>query len=330
MLHIVPIEAYERRYSTQWNRWFPAYLANSGITFDYISVDVPQTPCLDDSDVLDPFATHIFKFRQLELIVQRLASGQISSGDTLLFHTLWFPGIDALQYIRQSQGIDFKIVGILHAGSYDPWDFRTRLGMAPWASHLETGWLTLVDRVFVGSRFHRDLLLSARAVDPKKIHVTGLPLDVTEIRGARSETLKEDLVAFPHRDVPEKDPGIVDRIGLRLSPAAVVRTRQLTTDKNGYYDVLARCKVCVSNSQQETFGYSMLEAAALRCVPVVPDRLSYREFYPPEFRFSTEEEMMRLVRHALTHWEDPTEAMRPALDFANSALARIVELALDW
>jgi hypothetical protein len=330
VLHVVPIESYERRYSAQWNRWFPAYLESVGIAFDYLTVDLPQDVRVDDSEVLDPFATHVFKFRQLELIVQRLASGRIGAGDTLLFHTLWFPGIEALQYIRQSQGIDVKIVGVLHAGSYDPRDFRSRLGMDPWASHVETGWLTLVDRVFVASQYHRDLLLSARAMDPKKVHVTGLPLDIAEVRGVRSATPKEDLVAFPHRDVPEKDPGVADRISPLIFPAVIARTRLLSADKDGYYDILARCKVCLSNSLQETFGYSMLEAAALRCVPVVPDRLSYREFYPPEFRFGSEEEMVRLVRRALSQWKDPTEAMRPALDFADGALARIVELALDW
>ena len=41
----------------------------------------------------------------------------------------------------------------------------------------------------------------------------------------------------------------------------------------------------VSFELQETFGYSTVEAMALQCCVIVPDRLSYVETVPPQHRY---------------------------------------------
>ena len=46
-------------------------------------------------------------------------------------------GLEMLAYVRDGLGLKFKIVGILHAGTYDPHDFLTQKGMASWGRPLE-------------------------------------------------------------------------------------------------------------------------------------------------------------------------------------------------
>jgi glycosyltransferase involved in cell wall biosynthesis len=328
MLHIIPIEPYDRRYTEQWNRWFPEYLGHTQIPHKIIWGEMTNLD-LNESDVLDIFGTHLYKYSQLSQIVNLIKNGELTDLDILFFHTLWFTGIDSLQYIRQSLGKKFKITGVLHAGSYDPWDFRTRYGMRSWALPLENAWLTLTDRILVATEYHKNLLLSSIVIDPNKVVVTKLPLKLSEIQEGRDSVEKEDIIAFPHRMVPEKDPELVDRIKQYLPGVQILRTRDYCTSKQDYYNLLARCKICVSNSYQETFGYSMLEAAALGCIPLVPDRLCYPEMYPDEYRFRTEEELVMKISYFLDNWSDPRIIMKDILNECNTAIERMIQLVLD-
>ena len=328
MLFVVPIESYDSRYTEQWNRWFPSYLRRAGIPFAVVEGSSSVAP-VDRQEVLDPYGTHLFKFKQLYRLVQMIRDGAIGDGDVLLFHTLWFTGIDALQYLRDLTHRTFKITGVLHAGAYDPWDFRARYGMTSWAHPLECAWLSFVDRIFVATDFHRRLLLAGVPVDPRKVFVTGLPLLRSEITAGREGQQRERRIIFPHRDVPEKAPEIVGRLRRIFGDSTVVRTRDVCDSKAQYYDLLATSRVCVSDSYQETFGYAMLEAGALGCIPVVPRRLCYPEMYPEPFLFETEDELIARVRRALDAWVDPRTELAELFAWTDGALERIVHLALE-
>lgn len=327
MLYVIPIESYHQRYSEQWNRWFPEYLASAEIPHALIWGKQSNLQ-LNEGGVLDVFGTHLYKYDQLSQLVKLIRDGKITNSDVLFFHTLWYTGIDSLQYIRQISGINFRITGILHAGSYDPADFRTRYGMNKWAMPLEKAWFTFVDKIIVATKFHRDLLLSSIALDPSKVVIAKFPLNLKEIQVGRDDMAKEDLVAFPHRLVPEKDPGLIDRIKKLLPGVQIIKTRDVCTSKNAYYDLLAKCKICISNSFQETFGYSMLEAAALGTVPLVPDRLCYPEMYPEVYRFKSDKELAEKIRYFLTNWSDPRIPMKSVLDECDTATQRIIQIVL--
>lgn len=325
MIHLIPIESYEARYTAQWNLWFPRYLDANHIEYRYyLPTDTPSQ--LDGKAVLDPFVTHLTKFRQLYEIVEATRRGDIRDGDTILIHDLWFPGIEALAYIRTLKCLDVRIVGIIHAGSYDPADFTARTGMTPWAKYAERSWFTLADEVLVATEYHRDLLLGAdRGLRPDKVTVTGIPLDLNEVRAGRERIPKvRNRIAFPHRDVPEKDPDLAIRIERRFPSLEIVRTRELTSNKKEYYDLLASCQIAVSNSTQETFGYAMAEASALGCIPLVPNRLAYRELYPDEFRFDTETQLMEMLDRFVHAPIDPTPRLSNLWELCTEAIPRII------
>ncbi|MEW6500811.1 MAG: DUF3524 domain-containing protein [Thermodesulfobacteriota bacterium] len=56
-----------------------------------------------------------------------------------------------------------------------------------------------------------------------------------------------------------------------------------------YCRLLRRADVVVSTARHEFFGMAVLEAVRAGCRPMVPDRLSYRELFPYEYRYQNEE-----------------------------------------
>ena len=59
-------------------------------------------------------------------------------------------------------------------------------------------------------------------------------------------------------------------------------------DKEKYYQLLADSQVVVSTALHDFQGLSVLEAVSMGCVPVVPDRLAYPQFFPREFLYPSD------------------------------------------
>ena len=51
--------------------------------------------------------------------------------------------------------------------------------------------------------------------------------------------------------------------------------------------LMARADVVLSTALHEFQGLAVLEAVQKGCIPVVPDRLAYREMYPAGFRYAS-------------------------------------------
>ena len=290
MLYNIPIESLESRYSAQWNRWFPQAFEAHHVPF-YTVYGTQLTHQITHGSFLDVTGTNHFKASQLQFLTKLVWDGSVQTGDKFFFHDLWFPGIEMLAYIRDGLGLDISIYGILHAGSYDPYDFLAKKGMGGWASHLERSWLEIVDKVFVATEFHRDLILAERGGGnpalADKIVVTGLPMQPEEFTSPTKA--KRDLVVFPHRLDKEKNPDLFDGLAAahRRSGWQFVKTKEVTSTKAEYYDLLSQAKIAVSFADQETWGIAQLEAVFCGCIPIVPDKLSYRELYPAMFRYTS-------------------------------------------
>lgn len=54
--------------------------------------------------------------------------------------------------------------------------------------------------------------------------------------------------------------------------------------------------MAVSTARHETYGVAMLEAAALGCFPLVPNRLVYPELYPTDCLYNTEQQLYKRLR----------------------------------
>ena len=280
---LVPIEPYEERYSADWLKWFTDEL-NNNVEFTVINPE-PLTSTIEQGSFLDVCGTNYYKAKQLAEISKLIHLGFIKDGDTFLFLDLWFPGIEMLAYMRDALGIKFKITGCLHAGTWDEHDFLSKKGMQIWACPIEHGWFKIIDQIFVATNFHKNLILSHRVVNPDKIKVTGFPIKPILFK----QQEKENIVVFPHRLDSEKNPHLFDKLADELKDTfkdwSFVRSKDVCSNKQEYYELLNRSKIAVSFADQETWGIAMQEAVLCDCIPLVPDRLSYVEMYPREFRF---------------------------------------------
>ena len=305
MFYNVPIESLEERYSAAWNIGFPQEFQRLDVKYETIYPTLSEgADKITRGQFLDVVRTNGFKALQLAMLMQKFDRNEIKDGDVIFLHDLWFPGLEMLFYVRDGLGLKFKIAGMLHAGTYDPYDFLTQKGMGKWAHSIETSWWSEVDAVFVATEFHKQLLLSHRALDRSStVHVTGFPLFHTP---QSFNTERKNIVVFPHRLAPEKAPEqfeVLERLCARRMPGwQFIRTKDICKTKQEYYDLLCQSKVAVSCARQETWGIAQQEAMFQGCIPVVPNRLSYVEMYGGSFRYESLTEAAAMIKYFGEEW----------------------------
>ena len=304
----VPIEAFEERYSAQWQDWFQREYRKAGVSYLRVAPGTTLTQGIQSGSFLDVHGTNWYKARQLQELTALLYHGVIKDGDWIFLHDLWFPGIEMLAYIRDASGVKFKIAGCLHAGTWDWQDFLVRKGMQRWAAPFELSMFEIADVVFVATLFHEELLVKrfGHSLVDQKVHITGFPIYPGDFLFGRSppgisssttvpERATDKLVVFPHRLDAEKCPEMFDELArdldLRDAGLRFLRTRDVCHTKTAYYKLLQEATYAVSFAKQETWGIAMQEAAFAGCVPLVPARLSYPEMYVPPLCFASQEQL---------------------------------------
>ena len=300
-LIFVPIEPIESRYSTQWNDWFQCYFISQSMCYLIVNADPSLAGGkINQGQFLDVIGTNHYKAPQLQSLCNLIHNGHITDGDVIFFEDYWFPGIEMLFYIRDGAGIDFKITGMLHAGTWDKYDFLSKQHMGLWARGIEFAWLKQADALFVATHFHKALIEKYFAVPFDNIRITGFPIysSISSHSATRAGfkvnrfdsvlDIVKNTIVFPHRLAPEKNPDRFDHFIQQLSKDF----KQIKTaseggmkSKESYYDLLGISSFALSFANQETWGIAMQEAVLCGCIPIVPNRLSYIELYPNIFRY---------------------------------------------
>lgn len=319
----LPIEEYENRYTADFRRWFSNAFGAAGVK-EVLVLGKTLAKEITNGKVLDAVGTNYYKATQLERLMEYFQAGEIKPGDKVFIADVWFPGVEMIPYVAKLLHLEpIELHGIIHAGTYDAHDFTRQAGMEYFGQYSERAWLAVFDKVYVGSQFHVDLIRQYRDVPglSEKLVLTGLPLPIPELLERGKYTgwrNKKDLVVFPHRFDKEKQPEkfyeLAEKVCANcnaefkvLSPRVLgeaelqefnqfankpgVRLSLVTgLTRNEYFQELAKAKVVFSAALQETFGYAVAEAVALGAYPVVPDRLSYKTMYSPEYQYTTMEE----------------------------------------
>jgi hypothetical protein len=321
MLFYIPLEPYETRYTADWVQQFEDEFKSLKVPFKTIfGASTPSK--VSDGGVLNACGTNIYKVTQLSAILQEIGDGSVKDGDVIFFADLWFPGIESLFYVRDQVGIDFKVCGILHAGTWDRADFTNRYGMRRWAADIEKGWLSQFDMIFVATAFHK-AIICMDGHKPDNIYITGLPFYGRALRDNTPTCDREDIVVFPHRCDPEKHPEMFDTMAVAFPKYKFVKTIECTKNRKEYFELLAKAKIMVSFADQETFGYSTLEAMALGVRVFVPDRLSYTETVPTECRYNSIGELYAKVHDEME--KTPMEYYYyPCIEYWEDSIWRMV------
>ena len=291
-VYLVELEPVETRYTAQWKEHLPKQMINAGLDVEVITgpADAPQdtTP----GAFLNFSGTNYWKSEQLKTISQMFADGTVQDGDYFLYTDAWNPTVLQLKYMSELLGVDIKIGGMWHAGSYDPADFLGRLiGDAPWCRLAEESMYNIFDHNFFATQFHIDMFLeSFPNVDQSKIHRVGWPMEYMEplLREYDIPANKMDIVLFPHRVAPEKQVDIFKDLGKEFTDVEFVVAQEQNLTKDEYHTMLSRSKIVFSANQQETLGISCFEGAVVGATPMVPDRLSYVEMYDEVFKYPSE------------------------------------------
>lgn len=301
---LVDLEAVETRYTSEWKIHVPKIL-KSGNAFKPKEVEI-MDGADDIPDATTPGAflnfggTNIYKCTQIEKLSRAFTAGKVKDGDHIIFTDAWHPGIINVKYMAELLNIKITTHGLWHAGSYDPADFLGRLiGDKPWVRHAEKSFFESFDHNYFASDFHIDMFLKnlfndeldkKELISTGKIVRTGWPMEYTKdslvpFKGMK----KKNLILFPHRVAPEKQPEIFRDLkeALQDDYEFVICMEQHLT-KVEYHNMLGEAKMIFSANLQETLGISAYEGAIVDCFPLVPDRLSYTEMYDDYFKYPSE------------------------------------------
>jgi glycosyltransferase involved in cell wall biosynthesis len=336
-VYLVDLEAVETRYTAQWKTHVPELLKKEGHNVHIISgpADIPSatTP----GAFLNFGGTNIYKSVQVERMGRLFCDGRISAGDHFIFTDAWHPGIINLKYMSELLGIPVTTHGLWHAGSYDPQDFLGRLvGDKPWVRHAEKSFFHAFDYNYFATDFHIEMFYTNLFNDypsenpwfeddladlkagtlTDKIVRTGWPMEymvdtLTSCKGM----VKRDLILFPHRIAPEKQVEIFRDLAKQLPEYEFIVCQDQQLSKDEYHKLLGESKIVFSANLQETLGISCYEGAIVDAIPMVPDRLSYTEMYPAQFKYPTEwtsswdsyllhrVELVKHIRHTMDTYE---------------------------
>ena len=287
--YIVDIEAVDTRYTKQWKEYLPKQLHQS-INSNVVVISGGEVPQATTPGAFLNFAgTNNYKSQQMLEISRMFANGEIKNGDYFLYADAWNPTVIQLRYMAELLGVNIRIGGMWHAGSYDPQDFLGRLiGNKPWVRHAEMSMYECYNDNFFATDFHINMFEESFReimVEHEPIRV-GWPMEYLANSLEQYKGMpKKDLILFPHRVAPEKQVDIFRDLKEQLPQYEFVVCQDQELSKNEYHNLLGEAKLVFSANLQETLGISWYEGALVGALPMVPDRLSYSEMALKEFKY---------------------------------------------
>ncbi len=314
MIFLVDLEALEKRYTSQWRKWFCDWFENNNYRYELVSGIDRE---FKQGEFLDICRTNLYKSEQVGHIARLFDEKKVKHNDVFYFFDGWHYGITATKYMADLLGFKIKIVSYWHAGSYDPYDFITQKGLRNWASPGELSWMLACDKILVATQFHKDLILKGfpnwGSYDlDYKIHVVGFPYNTEDLKIYKSaySEYKKNIVVFPHRISSEKQPEVFDKLAEKFKGRAYkfIKATEVTDTKKEYFELLAKSKVVFSANLQETFGIGTMEAVMLGCLPIVPDRLCYPELYDKKFLYDKGTDLSSMIVDFIPNYKKHTNS----------------------
>ena len=351
-IYLVPIEPLTERYSESWYRNMPKAFEKAG--FNVVVID--GEPLLNNEikvgTFLDISSTCHYKSTQLQAISKLFHNKKVEDGSVFFFADIEFWGIEQVRLLADMNHVKVFLTGFLHAASYTKGDaFEIA---APYQQFTEVGWVAALDRVYVGSHYHK-LAFENRRIAPigfpelqSRIVVTKNPMFESDY--AFKGSIKEKRMLLTNRFDVEKNPHLTVEMFLNLkerypdwefiittsrktfrtnySNAEMVNMYQRMGDagielkvgltKDEYHEELEKAAIVVSHSPEENYGICVAESIIYGCFPLLSNCASH-----PEFVYSDEEYLFSLKRLN----DDVAKAERLMFKFESGQAST---LKLDW
>ncbi len=189
-LYVLTLQPLRERYTELWYVWFRRELSKY---FRVVYIDgIPIEGSVSDGAFLPPVGAYYWELSQIARFIDMIRHGVIEEGSYVLVMDIEFPGHSwAVKHLCLLKGLDVKVYGWLHAGSYTKGDYTERF--SKWQKWMELGWMSIFDGVFVASKYHKNAIVERRltplatiANEPElaeikhKIHVVGNPFYVED------------------------------------------------------------------------------------------------------------------------------------------------------
>lgn len=330
MIYLIDIEAIPNRYSEQWREWIPKLFNHETTTIsgtDYSG--------LSSGGFFDFTSTNIYKSEQVIKLGQLIKNGDVKDGDVFYFYDIWHPGVINLKYMLDLAGIDAKICGMLHAGSYDETDILGIHDLGRWADGFEESIFKAADAVFVASVYHAGLVTAKRDVDCDKIIIAEWPYDFS-LMDSLPDVERENLVIFPHRLSPDKNPDLFDELAQYFPNYTFMKLLEHDFTKEEYHKILKHAKIIFSAATHENLGLATMEAAYSGAIPVLPDRCVYPELYDELFLYPKDaavHEIIHLIQDVINNYDSYARQLKDNIQYLKEtkfSFELIRETIEDW
>lgn len=338
-LWLVPLEALTERYTGSWYKNVPPAFSKALPRFNVKVIEgIPLSNTIGVGTFLDINSTIHFKNAQLQNIAKLFHEGKVRNNDVFFFSDIEFWGIESVRLMASMNKVKVYLTGFLHAGSYTKEDaFEIA---SPYQRYTEVGWIAALDRVYVGSQYHKKAFTERRLVPvgredlESRIMVSGNPLfrsDYPKINCAR-----KDKIILPNRFDWEKRPNlslnfayILKRMNPYVEIAVTTSSPSLRSNrdwllsyarllehdglitiyenqtKEQYHRHLAESKVMLTNSIEENFGYCIVESLVHGTPVVAPDAYSHTELLRGDdlMLFSSDDQVVGMLSYFLDNYD---------------------------
>lgn len=235
--------------------------------------------------------------------------------EKILFLDFFNPGLDLLKYSLVQKDRNIMFGSLLHGGSFVPGDLYSD----HWIRNFECGWFDINDTVYVPSMYLKE---TCPEIYKDKVRIFSWGMDSFDII---NNNLKKWDVIYPHR--LQSDKGAQDLVELLIKAPVEMKflitspLRHIDLEDNEFYvklrnfknvefeysvnnenisSYLVKSKVVLSCSYQETFGYSVMKSILCGCIPVVPGRASYPEYFGYKYIYHSTEDAIVLLQKILS------------------------------
>ncbi len=294
-IYVIDLEPISQRYTERLSCCVMEQIRNqaarTGIVVSLQRISGGETSGGTDPGAFFDFAENsAYQSQQCEALARLFKKGCVKSGDEFFLLDAWNPNVFVVRKLACLSGLDVRLSGLWHAGSYDPNDFLGRVGDRQWLALYESALAEALDVSIFATEYHRQLFTSNFDVSAKRdLCRAGFPFEyLSRDLAAYGNQTKENLIVFPHRLAPEKQPEIFRDLAPSFPDYQFVCCQDQQLSKHEYHSLLGRARMVFSANLQETLGIGVYEGLCCGALPFAPDRLSYREMYPDQWLYPSE------------------------------------------
>ena len=215
--------------------------------------------------------------------INEYTSLELKKDDVLLLCDISYPGLFSSVLIHKRPS---KCFAICHATSKNRYDYFHHYRYIKYP--IEKATAKLFNKVFVASQYHKDKL--------NWPNVEVIPFPFPPFQGRSYPVRPYEIVSVARPGKQKKN------ISLERLVEQAFNFKIMVPDCNNwesYYEFLSKSKVLLITSNEETFGYQVIDAIKNGCIPVAPNKFSYPELILKEYLYNNYIELIEIIDNIL-------------------------------